>query len=55
MTSAVIRLHLTGPQMRQVHQAALTVPLDLRQLYLERVMLELRGQGELGDGLVHRS
>jgi len=29
------------------------VPLDLRQLYLERVMLELRGK-DLGDGLIHR-
>jgi hypothetical protein len=38
--------------LREIHQAAQMVPLDLRQLYLERVMLELRGK-DLGDGLMH--
>src|SRR5262249_12051502 len=39
--------------LREIHQAAQMVPLDLHQLYLERVMLELRGK-DLGDGLIHR-
>jgi len=47
-------LRLTGPQLREVHQAAQTVPWELRGLYLERVAAELRGHQELGDGLVHR-
>jgi len=29
------------------------VPLDLRDAFLERVAVELRGK-DLGDGLVHR-
>ena len=49
-------LRLTGPQMREIHQAAQMVPLDLRQLYLERVMLELRGKDLAdADGFVHRT
>jgi len=47
-------LRLTGPQMREIHQAAAMVPWELRGVYLERLANELRGQGELGDGLVHR-
>jgi hypothetical protein len=42
-----------SPLAARIHQAAQMVPLDLRQLYLERVMLELRGK-DLGDGLIHR-
>jgi hypothetical protein len=47
-------LRLTDRQMHEVRQAALTVPHDLRPAFLERLALELRGQGELGDGMVHR-
>jgi hypothetical protein len=45
---AVVR---PSPLAARIHQAM--VPLDLRQLYLEGVMLELRGK-DLGDGLIHR-
>ena len=44
---------LTDNQLREVMQAAQMVPLDLRQLYLQRLAEELRGK-DLGDGLVHR-
>jgi hypothetical protein len=44
---------LTGPQMREIHQAAAMVPWELRGVFLERVAAELRGK-DLGDGLVHR-
>jgi hypothetical protein len=44
---------LTDRQMAEVRQAALTVPIDLRGLYLERLADQLRGK-DLGDGLVHR-
>jgi hypothetical protein len=44
---------LTDRQLREVRQAAQTVPYDLRPAYLERVAAELQGQ-DLGDGLVHR-
>jgi len=47
---AVVR---PSPLAARIHQPAQMVPLDLRQLYLERVMLELRGK-DLGDGLIHR-
>jgi len=47
-------LRLTGPQMREIHQAAQTVSWDLRDIFLERIAHELRWQGELGDGLIHR-
>ena len=46
-------LRLTGPQMREIHQAAAMVPWELRGVFLERVAAELRGK-DLGDGLVHR-
>ena len=46
-------LRLSGPQMREIHQAAQTVPWELRGVFLERVAAELRGK-DLGDGLVHR-
>jgi hypothetical protein len=44
---------LTDVQLREVKQAAQIVPHDLRQTYLERLALELRGR-DLGDGLVHK-
>jgi hypothetical protein len=47
-------LRLTDAQLREVWQAALMVPVDLRGAFLERLALVLRGQGELGDGVVHR-
>jgi hypothetical protein len=47
-------LRLTDAQLREVRQAALMVPHDLRSVFLERLALALRGQGELGDGVVHR-
>jgi hypothetical protein len=48
-------LRLTGPQLREIHQAAQMVPWELRGVFLERVAAELRGK-DLGDtdGLVHR-
>jgi hypothetical protein len=45
---------LTDEQMHEVQQAAAIVPYDLRQTFLERLALELRGKN-LGDGLVHRT
>jgi hypothetical protein len=44
---------LTDRQLHEVKQAALTVPYDLRPVYLERVAAALCGQ-EIGDGTVHR-
>jgi hypothetical protein len=46
-------IRLTDAQLREVQQAAQMVPLDLRQTFLERLALELRGK-ELGDGIIHR-
>jgi hypothetical protein len=46
-------IRLTDTQLREVRQAALRVPHDLRQAFLERLAAELRGK-DLGDGLVHR-
>lgn len=46
-------VRLTDSELREVQQAALTVPYDLRPAFLERLALELRGR-DLGDGLVHR-
>jgi len=48
-------LRLSGPQMREVRQAAQMVPYDLRAVFWERVAAELRGKEDLGDGLVHRT
>jgi hypothetical protein len=44
---------LTDAQLREVRQAAQMVPYELRQTFLERLAIELRGK-DLGDGLVHR-
>jgi len=44
---------LSDTQLRELMQAAQLVPLDLRNVFLERVAARLRGQ-DLGDGLVHR-
>jgi hypothetical protein len=44
---------LSDSQLRELMQAAQLVPLDLRNVFLERVAARLRGQ-DLGDGLVHR-
>ena len=44
---------LTDNQLREIQLAAAMVPYDLRAIYLEKVMTELRGK-DLGDGLVHR-
>ena len=44
---------LTDAELAEVLAAARTVPLDLRQSFLEQLAMELRGR-ELGDGLVHR-
>ena len=44
---------LSDTQLRELMQAAQLVPLDLRNVFLERVAVRLRGQ-DLGDGLVHR-
>jgi len=46
-------VRLTDVQLAEILQAARTVPIDLRQIYLEQLAVELRGR-ELGDGLVHR-
>jgi hypothetical protein len=46
-------IRLTDTQLREVQQAALMVPIELRGLYLERVADQLRGK-DLGDGFVHR-
>ena len=44
---------LSDSQLRELMQAAQLVPLDLRNVFLERVAARLRGT-DLGDGLVHR-
>ena len=44
---------LSDTQLRELMQAAQLVPLDLRNVFLERVAARLRGQ-DLGDGLVLR-
>jgi hypothetical protein len=49
----VTPLRLTDAQLREVRQAALMVPHDLRSAFLERLALELRGK-TLGDGAVYR-
>jgi len=46
-------VRLSDRQLYEVQQAALSVPYDLRGVFLERVAAELRGR-DLGDGLVHR-
>lgn len=45
-------LHLDDAELAEVLQAARTVPFDLRQAFLERLALELRGK-LLGPGIVH--
>ena len=44
---------LSDSQLRELMQTAQLVPLDLRNVFIERVAARLRGQ-DLGDGLVHR-
>ena len=44
---------LSDSQLCELMQAAQLVPLDLRNVFLERVAARLRGK-DLGDGLVHR-
>jgi len=44
---------LTDNQLREIQLAAAMVPYDLRSVFLERVMTELRGK-IIGDGTVHR-
>jgi hypothetical protein len=44
---------LTDAQMRELMQAASTIPFELRDGYLTRVAARLRGL-DLGDGTVHR-
>jgi len=46
-------VRLTDAQLAEILQAARTVPVDLRQVFLERLAIELHGK-EIGDGLVHR-
>jgi hypothetical protein len=46
-------LALTDAQLREVRQAALTVPYHLRASFLQQVAAELRGK-DLGDGMVHK-
>ena len=45
---------LTDSELRELMQAASPVPWDLRDAFLTRVAVELRGKDDLGDGLVHR-
>jgi hypothetical protein len=48
-------LTLSDVELHEVMQAAQMVPLDLRQVYLQRLAEELRGREDpLGVGLVHR-
>jgi hypothetical protein len=49
----MLPIRLNDEQMHEVQQAAAIVPYDLRQTFLERLALELRGK-DLGDDLVHR-
>jgi hypothetical protein len=44
---------LTQSQLRDSLQAVQIMPLDLRDVFLERVAAKLRGK-DLGDGLVRR-
>ena len=45
----------TDSQLAEVMLAARTVPVDLRQAFLEALAVELRDRGNpLGDGVVHR-
>jgi len=44
---------LTDSELHEVMQAARLVPFDLRQAFLEQLVIELRGK-DLGDGLIHR-
>ena len=46
-------IRFTDAQLHELMQAARTVPPDLRDIFLERVAVELQGK-PLGDGLVHR-
>jgi hypothetical protein len=41
----MIPIRLTDSQLRELMQAAGTVPLDLRRAFVERVAAELRGAG----------
>src|SRR6516225_9262829 len=45
---------LTDSELHEVMQAAQMVPYDLRQVFLGRLALELRGKDLGGGGLVHR-
>jgi hypothetical protein len=47
-------IRLTDAQLREVKQAGVMVPIDLRGLFLERLAEALRGK-DLGDGIVHRT
>ena len=44
---------LRDDELHEVLQADRMVPHDLRQVYLERLAVELRGREILGPGLVH--
>ena len=44
---------LTDNQLREIQLAAAMVPYDLRSVFLEGVMTELRSK-IIGDGTVHR-
>jgi hypothetical protein len=46
-------IRFTDVQLHELMQAARMVPPDLRDVFLERVAVELQGK-PLGDGLVHR-
>jgi hypothetical protein len=46
-------IRFTDAQLHELMQAARMVPPDLRDVFLERVAVELQGK-PLGDGLVHR-
>jgi hypothetical protein len=50
MTSPI---SLSDAQMRELQAAAATIPVELRDGYLERVAAKLQGQ-DIGDGTVHR-
>jgi hypothetical protein len=45
---------LSDAELAEVMAAARLIPHDLRQTYLERVAVELRGREILGPGIVHR-
>jgi hypothetical protein len=49
----MIPIALTDAQMRELLQAAATIPFELRDGYLTRVAARLRGL-DIGDGTVHR-